>query len=370
MVNLKICLIVGAFPNMKCGIGDYTSILADHLQKSGNEVYIITSKKANCREALKYKVFNIVENWDFNDKKSIINTLKSIKPDIIHIQYPSDEYGSSLFINLLPRIIKKELREIKFKLVETVHEYLNYTAKGKIRNCINYAYADSIIVVEQQYINKIKSFVTPISKKFNIRYIPISSNIPRSKLDYQEVNKLKIRLDLNENKIISYFGFINELKGIETLIYAMKEIIKIDNTIKLVILSGLSKSDSYQNKILKMIDEFDLKNNIIITGFIDSSEDVANYLKISDLSILPFRDGVSERNGSFLAAYNQNIPIITTSHEKCGRSEDGVWYVKPNDTMQIVKNIQMILTNEPNIQRNILSWQSIVEQHLEVYKLN
>ena len=43
---MKICFIVGAFPNMKCGIGDYTSKVAEELAKTGNEVHIITSKKS------------------------------------------------------------------------------------------------------------------------------------------------------------------------------------------------------------------------------------------------------------------------------------------------------------------------------------
>lgn len=30
---MKICFIVGAFPKMKCGVGDYTNKLAEELAK-------------------------------------------------------------------------------------------------------------------------------------------------------------------------------------------------------------------------------------------------------------------------------------------------------------------------------------------------
>ncbi|UXZ09753.1 glycosyltransferase [Clostridium perfringens] len=78
--------------------------------------------------------------------------------------------------------------------------------------------------------------------------------------------------------------------------------VKKDDNIRLLILSELSKENEYQKKkIIDMIEHYDLNDKILITGFINSSDEVSKYLKITDLSILPFRDGVSERNGSFFS---------------------------------------------------------------------
>ncbi len=57
-----------------------------------------------------------------------------------------------------------------------------------MRNLVNYKYADNVIVVEKRYDKMIKSFLKPISKNLNINYIPISSNIPKSKIS--EVEKM------------------------------------------------------------------------------------------------------------------------------------------------------------------------------------
>ena len=46
---MKICFIVGAFPTMKCGIGDYTHRLAEEMVRLGNEVHVITSKEATIK---------------------------------------------------------------------------------------------------------------------------------------------------------------------------------------------------------------------------------------------------------------------------------------------------------------------------------
>lgn len=362
---MKICFIVGAFFPMKCGVGDYTLNLAKNLSKSGNDTFVITSKNATNEEIEGVKVYNIVDKWDFSSLKSINNVIKLINPDIVHIQYPSDEYGKSFFINILPLLIRKKF---KVNIVETVHEYLSYTSKGKLRNLINYKVANKIIVVEKRYINIIKGFIPKISKNLNIEYIPISSNIPVSKIDADTYIELKNKLGLLNNKVIVYFGFINELKGFEVLLKAIYELKKIDSNIMLLVLSNLDENNEYHRSIMKLIDNLNLNENIIITGFIDSAQEVSNYIKIADLSILPFRDGLSERNGSFLAVYLQGIPIITTTNDNT-EDNNGVFYVKPNDVENIVSYSSKILNDCNRYERKVIEWNDIVKEHLEIYKI-
>lgn len=360
---MKVCFIVGAFPKMKCGIGDYTYNIALELTKFNVEVHIITSIKANVYSNDKMIIHNVVEEWTFKSSSIIMKTLTNISPDIVHIQYPSDEYGKSFFINLLPKIIKNKLN---VKVVETVHEYLNYTIKGRVRNLINYIYSDKVIVVEKEYNRLIKSFLPIISKKIDIKYIPIASNIPVSKLTIEGIKLKRDELCNNSENIISFFGFINELKGIEVLIEAISMIKKINKDIKLLIIGNLDYNNYYHAKILKMIEDFELTENIIMTGFLESPEEVADYLKISDCAVFPFKNGVSERNGSFLAAHNQNIPIITTSLNN-SYNKDGIFYLKNVTCDSLYKEIVNVINNKSNINRDILEWDNIVEKHYELY---
>ena len=360
---MKVCFIVGAFPPMKCGIGDYTYNLCRELLKNDIEIDVITSKKVDSSRIGKIRVHNVIDKWDYSDLANIIREIKQIQPDIVHIQYPSDEYGKSFFINFLPSILKKKF---KVKVIETVHEYLNYTTKGKLRNLINYKAADTILVVENQYINKIKSFAPLFSKRLNIKYIPIGSNIPKSNINSNQFNGLKEKLGLKGEKIISYFGFVNQLKGIETLLDSFNIILKTNKNVKLLLIAELDKNNEYHEKISKRISDLKLEKNIVITGYVDSADEVADYLKVSDLVVLPFTNGVSERNGSFLAAYNQDVPIITTSIE---HKDDfnGVFYVKPGDTNAVVDKINYILNDETKYLRKVLSWNEISKMQKDIY---
>lgn len=363
---MKVCFIVGAFPPMKCGIGDYTNLLGEELVKMGHDVTIITSTNAKYINKEKFKVKNIVDKWDNSAKDIIINTIREIKADIVNIQYPSEEYKKGIFMNFLPMILKKKC---KVKVVETVHEYLNYTYKGKLRNLINYLYADNLVVVEKRYIGEIRKFIPIISRKFNISYIPISSNIPKSNISSEELIKFRSIVATNDERIISYFGFVNELKGIETLINSFK-IFSDKVKAKLLIISELDSNNNYHSKIINKIEEFDLRDKVIVTGFNESANEVANYLAISDVCVLPFIDGVSERNGSFLAALNQNIPIITTSKVDEINS-DGIYYVKPMDEEGIIKYLNELLKyqhdNNKEYIRSGSSWSDIAVKYLDLY---
>ena len=62
---MRICFIVGAFPKMMCGVGDYTNKLAMELSKDkNNEIFVITSSKASN---------------DFKNIKVLLKTYKNIK---------------------------------------------------------------------------------------------------------------------------------------------------------------------------------------------------------------------------------------------------------------------------------------------------
>lgn len=355
--TMKICFIVGAFPRMKCGIGDYCSKLAIELANQGNEVSVITSTKAS-NDFKNINVYNIVDNWDRSNTKRIISKLKEINPDIVNIQYPSDEYKNHYYIfNILPFIIKIRIR---CKLTETIHEYdlTKLSKQRKIRYFFNFILMNKVIVVEEIF----KTLIKNDFKKVNVNYIPISSSIPKIELSEKEKDDIKDKLGFKEKNVISYFGFVNEQKGVESL---LKAISCIEDT-QLLFLSELDSNNNYHKEILELIEELDIKNKIIITGFMESELEVARYLSASDVCILPFTNGLKKRNSSFLAAYNQNIPIITTSSEN-DQDKDGIYFVACNNTDELTKKIKVILEKNEKVNREELNWKRVAEQYINTF---
>ena len=351
---MKICFIVGSFPTMKCGVGDYTHRLSEELARRGNEVHIITCSKANPKSDLLH-IHNIVERWDMSAFKGIMNKLKEINPDMVNIQYPGFEYNKNLVVSILPIAIK---RKLKCKVTATLHEYECFTLKSKIRLYLNFLKLDKIIVAEEEFIGKIKKDF----KKTDIIYIPISSNIPRSKITKEKRDILLKKYDLEEKKILSYFGFAVPSKGIEDL---FEVISKLDDNIKLLFIGELDKENEYQKKLLELINNLNIKNKVIITGFFEDEKDVADLLEISDICVLPFIAGVKTRNGSFLAAYNQKIKIVTTSEVL--KDKDGIYYTKPKSKESLMEKINLALEDKVAFSRDILTWDKVAKSYIESF---
>ncbi|UXZ09754.1 hypothetical protein F1C14_14900 [Clostridium perfringens] len=70
--------------------------------------------------------------------------------------------------------------------------------------------------------------------------------------------------------------------------------------------------------------------------------------------------------GVFLAAYNQGVPIITTSNNI--EELDGVYYVEPKNKDAIVKKYFEIKDDLKFFDRDIVSWKDIVNSHINIYK--
>lgn len=359
---MKICFIVGAYPTMKCGVGDYTSVLAEELAKKGNEVHVITSKRADSSKSKNVIIHNIVEVWKLKAIPSIIKELKKIQPDVVNIQYPSDEYYRRC-VSLLPPIIKDIIR---CKVTITIHEYDYFNMKekkslrDKIRLYLNFYKLDKIITVEEKFIERIKADYS----KADIVHIPISSNIPKSQASIDEINKIKSKFGLEGKRVLSYFGFAVPVKGIEYLLRCMP---KLDEDIRLLFINELNPENEYHKTLLNLIEDLKIKDKVIITGFYDDAKDIADMLSASNICVLPFVNGLKTSNGSFLAAYNQNIRVITTSKSN-EKDDNGIYYVKPEKEEELLEKIKFALDDKTEFERQALTWDSVTEEFLNVFK--
>ncbi len=258
-------------------------------------------------------------------------------------------------MNVLPIKIKKE---INARIIATIHEYECFTLKRKIRYKLNFKKLDQIIVAEEEFISAIKKDF----KNVDVKYVKISSNIPRSRISQEEKEKLIEKYDLKCKNVISYFGFALPSKGIE---YVLKAIPEFEDT-KLLFINELNENNEYHKSLLDLIDKLKIKDKVVITGLFDAPEDVADLLSVSDVCVLPFLNGVKTRNGSFLAAYNQKIKVITTSDDL--KDKEGIYYVEPRNEEKLLEKMKIVLESKDKFERNELTWESVAKNYIESFE--
>lgn len=353
---MKLLIITDTFPPDVCGIGDYTYHLADEIYKLNNDVTVLT-KIENTNHSEPFKVYNTINSWSALSFSKIKKCIDELNPDIIHIQYPNIKSMGYYLLPFLINIIAK----YRGKVVITIHEHTHKTSIGKLANLIAVFFANIVFITEVNYKKAFRYFNS------NIQLLPVLSNIPKSSLTETEKQLVKQSLNIGNRKLVSYFGFIVDHKGVDLIFEACNP----EEHYILVIGDTTKFRSEYSKKIENILLSDKWKNSAKSTGFIREN-DVANFLAASDVCIFPFKKGLGERNASFNAALIQNTFIITTHREMEGYdSNNHVYYTKVDD----IKKIQEVLKNSvsyiPKINKpHENSWSELAKKHLDIYSEN
>lgn len=132
---------------------------------------------------------------------------------------------------------------------------------------------------------------------------PVYSNFGKAE------NKVdaKKHLGISGDKIVLFFGFIRDYKGLDVLLNAIS-LLKNNLNVKLIIAGEFY---SNEDKYLKIIDDLGIKENLLMfTDFIPTSE-VKYYFSAADCVILPYRDAT--QSGIVQIATNFSKPVIAAN---------------------------------------------------------
>jgi glycosyltransferase involved in cell wall biosynthesis len=386
---MKVCLITGEFPPIQGGVGDFTNELGKALADKGVEVSVITSTKGQKGE-YPLSISPVIKSWDWSSWRIILEIVEELKPHILHIQYQTAAYGMHPAINFLP--LRLRLTAKRPKVVVTFHDlrvpYL-FPKASRVRWWVNLALAlwsDATIVTNEEDLVTLSSYssITPLA------IVPIGSNIAPSPPKSYDRDGWRFHLGVGSNDLLlSYFGFLNDSKGVETLILALDKLIKEQrfsvNPWLLMVGGKVGSSDptniAYLRKIEALIEELDVSSRVLWTGYVPQEEVSANLLA-SDVCVLPYRDGASLRRGTLMAAFAHGLAIVSTNRSDGvtnGELKEGgnIVLVPPDDPEALAEAIAD-LAKRPALRRKLgegakrlaqmFSWESIAIKTLEVYE--
>jgi glycosyltransferase involved in cell wall biosynthesis len=351
---IKTMMITGSFPPMKCGVGDYTAQLVNVLsQKNGVRICVLTGQEAQ-RQNLNDNVelFNIIENWHLGEIHKIRDIIEKWRPNIIHIQFPTQGYRHKILPWLIPLLSTRH----NIKIVQTWHEYFYENKFAYILNGIIFR---NVIVVRPNFKDNLSFLLNLLFKFTNIHYIPNASNVPVIQLSPIERSEIKNEFNAANKKLITYFGFIYPHKRLEILF----EITNPDQH-HLLIIGDFNMSDPYHQFIYELALKRGLEN-VSILGYVPE-EKVAKYLAASDAVVLPFLHGGGIWNTSIHAAAIQGSFILTTSLGNHGYDiKNNIYFSLPNDIDEMRKALLTYQGVKCNTE--LSNWDDIADYHILQY---
>jgi glycosyltransferase involved in cell wall biosynthesis len=357
---MRILLISGSLPPMKCGVGDYTAHLAKALGRCKNtSVAVLTDVAATpIPSDFEFEVFPIAHGWRMFDAVRIAIAVRHWRPDIVHIQYPTQGYGRRYLPWLLPIVI----RLLNVPIVETWHEYHLERVR---RNILNAALGGGLIAVRPNYKAMMPGWYRWLIRRKHFQFIPNASAIPRVRLSERERFATQSRFAPAPAKLIVYFGFVHPAKRVELLFE-----IADPAQDHLVLICDLNSDDAYHKTILDRIDHEPWAGKVTVTGFLPA-EEVGRLLAAAAAVIFPFRDGAGEWNTSIRAAAIQGTFVLTTADERHGYySSENVYYARPDDIADMGQALRTYVSSRSTrSDRDPASdWEAIADAHKSFYE--
>ncbi len=306
----KIVLIGPVYP-YKGGIAHYTSLLYRALAKK-HDVEMISYK-------MQYpKLLFRKEQKDFsndmfriNDAKFLIHTanpfniinvgrkIKKKRPDMVVIQWWHPYFAPCYW--LLEKSIGKEIEKVFICHNVFPHERFpmdRFLTKLVLKNgdaFIVHSKSDGEDLLTIKPNAKFKQNPHPTYNAFKIR----------------NITKEQARQELHissEERLLLFFGFVREYKGLKYLLYAMPKIRKQVDHVKLLVVGsfGDDKEDYMQiirdNQIEELVE--------VIDGYIPNNE-VEKYFSACDLVVLPYESAT--QSGIVQIAYGFEKPVVVTN---------------------------------------------------------
>jgi glycosyltransferase involved in cell wall biosynthesis len=303
---------------MQGGVADYTRALARALAAEGNEVGVLTSGEARPAPADSgVTVFSQIESWGWSLWDALDAFTADWQPDVVHFQYQTAAFDMRPAINLWAwRPWSQRPRALT---AVTFHDLLVPYLFPKahwlgLRRWITDTLArtmDIAIVTNPEDAAQLRPIRPDVAE------IPIGSNIPDNPpADFDRAAWRAHWGVPEEAALICYFGFLNASKGGEMLVDVLKGLVDRGKNAHLLMIGGrVGASDptnyAYLQKVEARIAQQGLTERVHWTDHIPG-EEVSAAFHISDVCLLPYQDGASYRRGSFMAALEHGMAIVTT----------------------------------------------------------
>jgi glycosyltransferase involved in cell wall biosynthesis len=372
MGNLKVCFLTGEYPPMQGGVADHTAHLAHHLTELGIEVCVLTSRKAISNPKSPISIYPIIAHWGLGCWRQIDRFLAEHRPDVLHIQYQAAAFDLGGWVNWLPWRLR--WRSDRLRVVVTFHDlrvpYL-FPKAGPLRWCsilILARYADAVIVTNPEDEQTLLQSQIPNPKS----QISLGSNVePCPPPDYDR-RRWRARLGLDDSVLLlAYFGFLNASKGGEDLILALDCLVQRGYNAHLLMIGGqVGDVDptnlAYADRVRSLIQTCGLAPRVQWTGYTSPEEASANLLA-ADVVVMPYRDGVSFRRTTFIAALRHGCPVVTT-HPAIPLTElrdgDNVLLVPPRDVEALAGAVAR-LAGDPTLRARLAAGAEALGRNFE-----
>jgi glycosyltransferase involved in cell wall biosynthesis len=373
-------MVTGEYPPMEGGVGAFTQELARAMVQLDHEMHIFTRGPASeAGEPGIHVTAEVGPRWGWNTIQSIRTWGYENHLDVVNVQFQTAAYDMHPAIHWLPRRLRRS-----HPVVVTFHDlrvpYL-FPKAGPVRAwSVKKLARDASAVIATDRADERQLQAWDVQ---HVRWIPIGSNVRNSPPAGYDRQEWRSQLGVESGELlIAYFGFLNRSKGGLVLIEALANLVTQGFPSRLIMIGGRAGTSdptnyTYGEEVDALISQYGLGERVHWTGFVTEEEVSAHFLA-SDVTALPYLDGVSLRRGTLMAALVHGRAIVTTTPQTEAQELEGVVIsVPPGDASRLAEAI--LLTWQDTRQRewlesqalkaaDLFAWDGIAKKTLTLYQ--
>ena len=361
---MRLLLISGSYPPMKCGVGDYTYQLAQALTAvAAIDIGVLTSDDAEASSPTRVEVLADMPGWRVRDAWHALSALNRWKPDVVHIQYPTQGYD----YGRLPMWLPMMAWLLGIKVVQTWHESTG--VRGAASFLLRALVPGKVVVVRPGFRQGLHPLLRALLFSREPVFIANASSISRSRLDASQKQAAKQTYLAGQQRLIVFFGFVYPFKGVDLLFE-----IADASTDHIVIAGEVDRDSDYGRQLLQTAASTRWAGKVSFTGFL-TSDAVADLLVVSDAVVLPFRQGGGEWNTSIHGAVLNGSYVITTSEHLRGFDpQQGIHYAPIDDVQEMKHALSLAAHRRPgsasggSASADHDPWRGIAQAHVDLYQ--
>ncbi|MFN5439747.1 MAG: glycosyltransferase [Bacteroidota bacterium] len=308
----KIIIIGSAFPLRGGGITTFNERLAAEFQQLGHEVIIYSfslqypsflfpgkSQYANRPEPKNIKIKSVINSVNPLNWIKVGNQIAQEKPSLVLIRYWLPFMSPAL--GTIARVIRRKKNTKIVCIADNIIPHEKRTA-DKILTKYFMLPIDGFITMS----NKVTQDLLQFNSHANYKQVvhPLYDNFGKI-IDKREARKyLKIEPNI---KLVLFFGFIREYKGLDLLLDAMDTDDVKKQSIQLIV-----AGEFYQNKdvYLDQINQKGISSQVRIIDDFIPDDMVRYYCCAADVIVQPYKKAT--QSGVTPLAYHFEVPMIVT----------------------------------------------------------
>lgn len=307
---MKITIVSAAYP-LRGGIAQHTGILYSKLKNKGHIVNVITFKRqypgiffpgktqveTSTERSVKIETEPILDSisplsWIRGYKR-----IKQLQPDLIIFAF-----WMPFFAPCFGTICSFAKKNIDAKILYLCHNIIPHEKRIGDIALTKFAFrrADYFIVQSKPVQKDLLSLLP----KANQRLVPH----PVFDIfgDAMDKNVAKREIQIDDEMVILFFGYVRDYKGLDLLLRAMPEILR-EFKVKLLVAGEFYEDE---NKYRKLIDQLNISESVFIYSNFVAYGEVSKYFSACDVVVLPYRSAT--QSGIVQLAYHLDKPCIVT----------------------------------------------------------